>query len=66
MTTADSYRKIGAELRARAAREGGTVAAELDHLARCYVRLADQADRNRAIDIAVEFGSTSALEGEGT
>jgi hypothetical protein len=65
MSTAESYRKIAAELRARAASEGGTTAAELDHLALCYLRLADQADRNQAIDIAVEFGPKNRLDGDG-
>ena len=45
MTPADTYRKLAAELKAKAANEANsTLAAEWDHLAQCYLRLARQAD----------------------
>jgi len=58
MSTADSYRKIAAELRAKA-RKAPTdgAAADLDNLARCYLRLAEQAETNSRLDVAAEFGS---------
>lgn len=67
MHTADSYRKIAAELQARAANERSAgVASELDNLARCYLRLAAQADNNNALDVSAEFGPKPGLdEGEG-
>lgn len=58
MTTADSYRKIAAELKAKALRAPSDAsAAYLDSMAQCYLRLAEQADKNNLNDIAVEFGS---------
>ena len=67
MTTADAYRKIAAELKAKALKAPSDgAAAELDHLARCYLRLAEQADVNGRYDVAAEFGPKSRLdEGEG-
>ncbi len=66
MTTANSYRKIAAELKAKAAKERSPdVASELDNLARCYVRLAEQADQNSFLDIWFEVGPKTRLDGEG-
>jgi hypothetical protein len=65
MTTADQYRVLAAELRAKAiaAVAGSAVAGEFEHLARSYLRLAEQADRNSLLDISVEFGKGPTLEG---
>lgn len=65
MTTADSYRKIAAELRARALKaRTDQAAAELDNLARCYIKLAEQADQNIHTDVAVEFVPKQSDEDE--
>ena len=65
MTPSDQYRKIAAQLRAKAAREPNRrLAAEWDHLARCYVRLSEQADQNNFADIWFESGSKPSLDGE--
>jgi hypothetical protein len=67
MTPSDSYRKIAAELKAKAATEQNVrLAAEWSHLARCYIRLAEQADQNLTVDIWAEFGPKPTLDGEGT
>ncbi len=66
MTTADSYRKTAAELKAKAAKERSPyVASELDNLARRYLRLAAQADQNSFVDIWFEVGPKTRLDGEG-
>ncbi len=66
MSTGDQYRKIAAELRARAAKEQNELwAAEWNILARAYLRLAEQADRNSFADIWVEYGPKPRLDGEG-
>ncbi len=66
--TGDRYRIIAAELRARAAREQNELhAAEWDKLARAYLRLAEQADRNSFADIWAEYGPKPTLgDGEAT
>ena len=57
MSSSDSYRKIAAELRAKALRApSDKAAADLDNLARCYIRLAEQADQNSLLDVCAEFG----------
>ena len=62
MTTAESYRKIAAELRAKALKAPTDAAAEdLDNLARCYHRLAAQAEQNQQFDVAVEVGSKRGM-----
>ena len=67
MTSADQYRKLAAELRAAAADSANRgVAAQLQQLAQSYIRLAEQADKNRLADIAVEFGKKPTQQGEGT
>ncbi len=66
MTTADSYRKIAAELHAKARKaRSDHEACDLDNLARCYLRLAEQADQNSLSDVSAEFGPKVRLEGEG-
>ena len=53
MTPAQHYRKLAAELRARAQQEPQHHT-EWDNLARCYVRLAEQADMNARQDLTFE------------
>ena len=66
MTTADSYRRMAAQLRSRAAREQNLrLAEQLDHLAKCYLRLAEQADHNSHQDLWAEFGPKLRATGEG-
>lgn len=65
MTTAESYRKIAAELRAKAVKApSDAAAAQFDSLAQCYLRLAAQADQNDRADIWAEFGSRQRLNNE--
>lgn len=67
MSTAESYRKIAAELRAKAANEpNATLASEWNHLARCYLRLAEQADDNSFQDLWLEVGPKPRLDDDGT
>jgi len=55
MSVPDYYRKLASELRALCRRDASsTLKAELNHLAQCYVRLAEQADRNQRTDISYE------------
>ena len=55
MTSAEQYRALAAQLRARAQNEeSAQLRAEWEHLARCYVRLAEQADRNGHTDVTYE------------
>ncbi len=64
MSPAEWYRKLAAELRAKASSESSaSVAAELDALARSYQRLAQQADHNSETDLWFEFGPKPALDG---
>lgn len=66
MTPADSYRKMAAELQAKAANETNAgFASEWEHLALCYLRLAQQADQNDTLDLAVEVGPSPTLKGKG-
>ena len=66
MTTADSYRKMAAELRAKALKAPNDAAAsQYDALARAYLRLAEQADQNQQADVWAEFGPRLDGEGEG-
>ncbi len=65
MSTADHYRKIAAQLRSDALKApNDKAAAELDHLARAYVRLAEQAEQNSRADVWAEFGPKVRLDGE--
>jgi hypothetical protein len=55
MTPAVHYRTLAARLRARAQNEESAhLRAEWEHLAHCYVRLAEQADRNCQTDVTYE------------
>ena len=64
MSPADQYRKLAAELKARATTESNaSVAAELHALARSYQRLAEQAEHNSQTDLWLEFGPKPALDG---
>jgi hypothetical protein len=48
---AEQYTKLAAHLRAKARREESpTLRAEWEHLAQCYIDLAEQTDRNRGPD----------------
>jgi hypothetical protein len=63
MSAANAYRKIAAELRAKALKApSDAFAAELDNLGQCYRRLADQADQNNLLDVCVEFGPKARLD----
>jgi hypothetical protein len=67
MSSPQAYRTKAAELKARAAKESHRqLADDLDHLARCYLRLAEQADQNRSQDLWIEIGPKPRLQGEGT
>jgi hypothetical protein len=58
------YRAKAAALRAKASEEPNTrLAAEFAGLARAYLRLATQAERNLRSDVCVEFGPKPALDG---
>ncbi len=64
--TGDQYRIIAAVLQAKAASEQNELdAAEWDNLARAYLRLAEQADKNRFADIWMEYGPKPTLGGDG-
>jgi hypothetical protein len=55
MTPAEQYRILAAGLRARARTvDSAALAAEWEHLADCYIRLAEQADRNERLDVTYE------------
>jgi hypothetical protein len=55
MTSGDFYRTRAAELRAKALREANrAVQVELEGLAAAYLRLADQAERNKLLDVSYE------------
>ncbi len=57
MKRADQYRMLALELSAKA--QGASsyqMASQWEHLAKCYLRLAEQADQNSLTDIAVEIG----------
>jgi len=66
MTTADSYSRMAAQLRSRAVHQkNARLAEQLDHLAKCYLRLAAQADQNSRQDVWAEFGPKLGATGEG-
>ena len=55
MTPSEQYRKLAANLRVRARNErSANVRAEWEHLARCYIRLAEQAEQNSWTDVIYE------------
>lgn len=65
MRPADSYRTIAAQLKARAASApNARLASEWASLARCYLRLAAQADSNSLQDVWVEVGSGAPSGGQ--
>ena len=66
MSTAESYRKLAAELNAKAVRErSATLTSEYEHLALAYLRLAEQADRNERLDLHLEVGPAPKLDSSG-
>jgi hypothetical protein len=66
MSTADSYRKLAADMKAKALRgRSPTLASECEHLARAYLRLAEQADRNERLDLHLEIGPGPTLKNSG-
>jgi hypothetical protein len=55
MTPAEQYRALAAQLHSRARdAESTRVRAEWENLAQCYIRLAEQADRNDRLDVTYE------------
>jgi len=55
MSPAQQYRRLAAELRAKARQEtDGAAKAEWNHLAWCYLRLAEQAEKNSRNDVTYE------------
>jgi hypothetical protein len=55
VTPADQYRALAARFRAHArGTDNPRLGAEWEHLARCYIRLAEQADRNLGLDLVYE------------
>ena len=55
MTSADQYRALASRLRARArAADTPCHTSEWEHLARCYLRLARQAEQNEKLDLVYE------------
>ncbi len=65
MSSAERYQAIATELEAKAnAEQGSQVAAGWQHLARCYLRLAEQAEQNSFQEIWFEHSSKPPLKGE--
>jgi hypothetical protein len=55
MTSADHYRALAAQCGAKAKQEADwNVRAEWEHMARSYLRLAEQAERNAQTDVTYE------------
>jgi hypothetical protein len=67
MTTAEQYRKVAADLRAKAAQAPTQdLALQWENLAKCHTRLSEQAEQNSFQDLWFEYGSrTREGEGEG-
>jgi len=66
MKPADSYRVRAADLKAKAATEANEqLAGEYQNLARCYIRLAEQADSNSLSDVWIEVGPKLRLDEDG-
>ena len=58
MTPAEQYRALAARFRACARTAGrARLSSEWEHLSRCYVRLAEQAERNLSLDLVYETPS---------
>jgi len=67
MTSGDHYRSLSSQFRARAKSERNSkFRAEWTYLATCYLRLAEQADRNQLTDIAYEPPLTSGDTARGS
>lgn len=65
MTSGDFYRTKAAELRAKALHEANPdVQTELEGLAAAYLRLAEQAERNKLLDVSYETPPPKADEPE--
>lgn len=55
MTPAEQYRALASQLRARARlAHTARLMSEWEHLARCYLRLATQAEENERLDLVYE------------
>ena len=55
MIASEQYRVLAARFRAHSRlSDNPRLSAEWDHLARCYVRLAQQAEQNQLLDISYE------------
>ena len=55
MSPAEQYRMMAAEFRAQAlAQTNSSTATDFEHLAKCYLRLAEQAERNNTTDVVYE------------
>ena len=55
MSPAERYRMMAAAFRAQAlAQTNSSIAADLEHLAGCYLRLAEQAERNDTTEVVYE------------
>lgn len=66
MTFSDEYRRTAADLLAKAGcAESMELSIQWEHLAKCYLRLAEQADKNAQGGLAIEVGPKPTLEGEG-
>ena len=69
MSSGDPYRKRAATLRVNALKApSDRAAADLRSLARCYLRLASEADYNERLDVSADFGQKLHPEsgGEGS
>jgi len=65
MTSADQYRMIAAALRARAqANDNPDIQKQLDALARNYLLLAEQADKNSHCDVVYEPPPVKAADSQ--
>jgi hypothetical protein len=63
MSFGDPYRKRAATLRASALKApSDRAAADLRSLARCYLRLASEADYKERLDVSADFGQKLHLE----
>lgn len=55
MTPSEQYRALAARFRAHSRlSDNPRLSAEWEHLARCYVRLAQQAEQNQTLDLTYE------------
>ena len=62
MTSAEQYRRLASQLRIRARREESPrVRAEFESLAKCYIALAERADRRSGAAIANDLTPVRSL-----